>query len=471
VAPEIPRHLALGDLRRFVQERGVGALHPLGGTPDWAAPLGPATNDSRTVAPGALFVALSGERTDGHRFAADAYARGAAALILIRLPDATLPERADPAAVAWVVPDPLRALQELAAWWRAQFTLPVVGITGSVGKTTAKEILAAALGTLMPVLASPRSFNNEIGLPLTLLSLSGLHRVAALEMGIYDVGDIDFLARIALPTVGVVLNVAPIHLERAGSVERIAQAKSEMISALSPDGIAILNQDDPRVLAMRTLAPGASLTFGLEPGADWRGVDLRPLPEGLALTLIRGGRHFPLQTALPGAHHAHALLAGAAVMEAVGVETESIAPALAAVPAHAARQRLRSGRAGWLIIDDTYNASPLSVLAALDLLAARAATRRVAVLADMLELGAVSDESHRLVGEQAAARADLVIAVGPLARRIADAAGAQAHWFPDKESLRTHLDSLLAPDDVVLVKGSRGMAMEEVVAWLVSPEE
>lgn len=466
MALDPPALLTLDHLRRYAGAAGVGTLLP-GADLDWATPLGPAVNDSRAAGLGALFVALPGERTDGHRFAADACARGAAALILGRPPESDLPPRDGPPPLIWLAPDPLLALQGFAAWWRAQFTLPVVGITGSVGKTTVKEVAAAALATVMPVLASPRSFNNEIGLPLTLLSLNAAHRAAILEMGIFDVGDIAFLARIAGQTIGVVLNVAPVHLERAGSIERIAQAKAEIVSTLPPGGAAILNSDDPRVLAMRAAAPGSVLTFGQSPDADWRGIGIQPLPEGLALTLIRSGIPYPIRSALPGVHHAHALLAAAAILEAVGVPIEAIAPALAAVPALAARQRLLKGRAGRQIIDDTYNASPPSVLAALDLLSARPGPRRVAILGDMLELGALSQESHRQIGETAAAHADLVLAVGPMARGIADAAGAAARWFPDKAALRTQLEELLAPGDVVLVKGSRGMAMEEVVGWLL----
>lgn len=458
-------HLTLGDLRRYIEESGTGVLQTPAGEPDWTALLGPATNDSRDVKPGGLFVALQGDNTDGHRFAGAAVSQGASALLLAHLPEQELPRLPS---VIWLAPDPLQALQGFAGWWRSRFPdLRVIGITGSVGKTTTKDVIAAALATQMPVLASPRSFNNEIGLPLTLLSLSGEHRAAVLEMGIFDVGDIAFLAGIARQNVGVVLNVDAVHLERAGSIERIAAAKQEMIDTLPPGGISILNYDDPRVLPMAAMAPGPVLTFGLEQGADWQGVDIEATPDGLTLTLIHAGDRFPIRSALPGRHHAYALLAAAATLDAIGVLPQHIAEALAAVPAPAARQRFRRGVSDRLVIDDSYNASPLSMSAALELLAAQAAPRRVAILADMLELGPISEDKHRQVGEWAAAMADLVIAVGPQARFIADAAGRNATWFPDKAAFREHIDSLLRPGDAVLVKGSRGMEMEEVVAWLL----
>ncbi|HWE62873.1 MAG TPA: UDP-N-acetylmuramoyl-tripeptide--D-alanyl-D-alanine ligase [Chloroflexota bacterium] len=486
-------HLTLGHLRRHVQESGVGSLLVPGIEPDWTARLGPAVNDSRAVVPGGLFVALQGEHTDGHRFIPDALARGASALIVATLP-AELPVKeagvvtenrqqplsAIPAGSAalpigrpvsspvfWLTPDPLRALQNLAAWWRRQFPrLPVIGVTGSVGKTTAKDVLAAALGALMPALANPRSFNNEIGLPLTLLSLHGAHGAAILEMGIYDVGDIAFLSGIARQTIGVVLNVDAVHLERAGSIERIAQAKAEIVETLPPVGIAVLNHDDPRVRVMAAVAPGRVLTFGLDAGADWRGVDLQPLADGLVLTLLRGGQRYPLRSNLPGRHHAYALLAAAAVMDALGFAPDEIIRALEAVPAHLARQRVLRCAGDLLVIDDTYNASPLSVLAALDVLAAQPALRRIAILADMLELGPLAEESHRRIGARAGEVADLVLAVGSLARYTAEAAGSHARHFEHKAALRAALPDLLRAGDVLLVKGSRGMAMEEVVGWL-----
>ena len=461
----VPTHLTLADLRCYVQQSGQGLLYPPDATPDWNTPLGPATNDSRTVTPGGLFVALPGEHADGHRFVPDALARGARAVIVTQAPE-LLPE----GAVAWLVPEPLKALQGLAGWWRVQFPdLIAIGITGSVGKTTAKEVTAAALSSQMSTLASLRSFNNEIGLPLTLLSLTGAHRAAVLEMGIYDVGDIAFLAGMARQTIGVVLNVDAVHLERAGSIERIAQAKQEMVDTLQSGGIAVLNHDDPRVRAMRTAAPGPVRTFGLSSGADWQGVDVQPRQDGLTLTLVHQGRRYPLHSALPGRHHAYALLAAAATLEAAGVPVEQIAPALAAVPALTIRQRILRGTDERLIIDDTYNASPLSMLAALDLLATQSAPRRVAILADMLELGEIAVESHRKVGVHAARCADLVIGVGPLAQEIVTAAGAKGQWFADKATLCPALDTILKREDAVLVKGSRGMALEEVVGWLLPP--
>ncbi len=457
--------LILEDVRRFVRESGEGTLQILGADPDWQATLGPAVNDSREVLPGSLFVALPGEHTDGHRFATAAVERGALAVLVTHVPG----DFSGSTVVVWLAPDSLVALQRFAAWWRSRFPgLVAIGVTGSVGKTTTKDVIAAALAAEMPVLANPRSFNNEIGLPLTLLSLTSDHRAAVLEMGMYDVGDIAFLARLARQTVGVVLNVDAVHLGRAGTIERIAQAKREIIDTLSKDGTAVLNADDPRVLAMRAAAPGPVITFGLQPGADWQATHIASSADGLALTLNRSGRAFALSSPLPGRHHVSALLAAAAVLEVTGAPFDRIAAALAAVPAPAARQRFLRGANGCTIIDDTYNASPLSMIAALDLLAAQDAERRVAILGDMLELGPISEEKHRLVGEHSTGVADLVIAVGPEARGIADAAGHIARWYREKSALHADIETLLRPGDTVLVKGSRGMAMEEVVAWLAA---
>jgi UDP-N-acetylmuramoyl-tripeptide--D-alanyl-D-alanine ligase len=457
--------LLLDDLRRFVRESEEGTLEILGAEPDWQVPLGPAVNDSRDASAGSLFVALSGEHTDGHLFAAAAEARGALVLLVARVPEGV----GRKPVVIWQAPDPLAALQHFASWWRCQFPgLSAIGVTGSVGKTTAKDVIAAALGSVMPVLASPRSFNNELGLPLTLLSLTAEHRAVVLEMGMYDVGDIAFLARLARHTVGVVLNVDAVHLERAGTIERIAMAKQEIIDTLPPDGVAVLNGDDSRVLPMRAAAPGRTITFGLHSGADWRAAGVESDADGLTLTLHHLDRTAVLRSPLRGRHHVHALLAAACVLEAMGLPFDPIVAALAAVPAPAARQRYLSGAGRSTIIDDTYNASPLSMVAALDLLAAQGRGRTVAILGDMLELGPISREKHRMVGEHAARTADLVIAVGEEARHIADAAGGGARWYADKAALQAGVESSLRPGDTVLVKGSRGMAMEEVVAWLVA---
>ena len=464
---EPPAQLTLGDLQRYVQFSGLGRLILPAEPPDWQAPIRGATNDSRAVEPGSLFVALQGEQADGHHYVPDAMERGAGVLIVQHLSMPPEPEVGWPAPLVWQVPDPLRALQLFATWWRTHFPdLQVVGITGSVGKTTAKNLSAAALRTHMPVLASPRSFNNEIGVPLTLLSLAAIHRVAVLEMGIYDVGDIGFLARIARQQIAIVLNVEAVHVERAGSIERVAQAKQEIVETLPLGGVSILNHDDPRVWAMRAAAPGPVRSFGLEPDADWRGMDIEPLPEGLRMTLLHEGRHYPLRTTLPGRHHAHALLATAALLEVLGVPLPAIIPALEAIPAESARQQMRRGPSNRLIIDDSYNASPVSVRAALDLLASQTGPRRVAILADMLELGPTSSQDHLAIGAYTRRKADLVLAVGPLAQDIAAAAGPAARWYPDKAALYAELAALLEPDDTVLVKGSRGMKMEDVVAWL-----
>lgn len=427
--------------------------------------------DSRKVVPGSLFVALPGERTDGHLFVSDALAAGAVAVLVEREVD--LPAGTDAAVVR--VADSLRAFQDLAAWWRDRFAVRVVGITGSTGKTLAKEVTGDVLARTLTVLRNEGNLNSETGLPMTLLRLEPEHQVAVLEMGMYTVGEIGRLVEISRPEVGVVLSVHPTHLERAGSLERIAEAKSELPRGLPSDGLAVLNADDSRVASMAAETPAAVRTFGLGEAAQVRATDL--VSEGISgvtFTLVAPWGSRRIRSASPGRHLVPHALAAAAVAEHFAVPLAEVAAALEAGSRAAHRMAIEELPGGATLVDDTYNASPVSVSAALAFLAETpvGGGRRLAVLGDMLELGPEERALHERIGVEAAAVLDGLVAVGERGRWIADGARgaglAPVATAPDAEAALAVVDQVLAPTagDVLLVKGSRGVALDRLVATL-----
>jgi UDP-N-acetylmuramoyl-tripeptide--D-alanyl-D-alanine ligase len=436
-------------------------------------PIRGAAVDSRLVGDGQLFVALPGERTDGHRFLADATVNGAAALVVSRpVPEAVLDALGDVTILA--VPDGLVALAALATGWRQRFDPLVVGVTGSIAKTSTKEAIAAVLGSQLRTLRTEGNQNNEIGLPLTLLRLGPDHRAAVLEMGMYAGGEIADLARMARPRIGVVTSVHGVHLSRMGSLSAIEKAKGELVEALPSDGVAVLNQDDRRVRRMADRTAARVLTYGLSGDADVAADDVASNGfEGMRFILrlppARGGRPTRIPARIPGLGKlsVHNALAGAAVGHAAGLEPAVIAHALAGGWSAAHRGHVvRLGRV--TIIDDSYNASPPSVTAALDLLAGLPG-RRIAVLGEMLELGKGSVAGHKEVGTAAAATVDLLVTVGAGAAPIAagaKAAGLDASRILEARDRDAALDLLrvrLRDNDVVLVKASRGVELDLLV--------
>jgi UDP-N-acetylmuramoyl-tripeptide--D-alanyl-D-alanine ligase len=431
--------------------------------------------DSRIVRPGQLFVALPGERTDGHRFLGDAVSAGASALLVARAPASAELEALGDVTVL-LVPDALVALGAIARGWRARFDPLVVGITGSIAKTSTKEAVAAVLGSSFRTLRSEGNQNNEIGLPLTLLRLGSDHTAAVLEMGMYAGGDIADLARMAKPRIGVVTAVHGVHLSRMGSIAAIEKAKGELVEALPSDGVAVLNADDRRVRRMADRTAARVQLYGFAPDADVAAEDVVAQGFGgmqftlrLPASAASGGRPVRLPAAIPGLGKlsVHNALAGAAVGHAAGIAPQQITQALAAGWSAARRaQVVRLG--GITIVDDSYNASPPSVTAALDLLAGLPG-RRVAVLGEMLELGDGSAAGHREVGVAAAATVDLLVTVGKGAAAIA--AGARESGLDATRIVETHdrdaaFDLLLRrlrDGDVVLVKASRGVELDKVV--------
>lgn len=426
---------------------------------------GPAVLDSRQAEPGGLFVAVTGEHLDGHDYADQAGRAGAVAVLGSR------PTRLPTVIVA----DTQSALQALAGYVVARLRdrlrdrLTVVGLTGSSGKTSTKDMLASVLSSTAPTIATIGTLNNELGVPLTMLRADPATQFLVLEMGARHIGDIAGLTGLVAPDIGVVLNVGRAHLGEFGSREAIAQGKSELVRGLVSGGCAILNADDARVAAMRSVADGAVLTFGRAEHADVRVLDM---------TLDRLGRpSFMLRTAtasapvaLPfaGAHQALNAAAAAAAALAVGVPLDAAAAALATASLSKWRMELCDLAGGVMLLNDSYNANPDSTCAALDALAAIDGNRRVAVLGEMLELGEGSPVEHRVVGEYAASRADIVVAVGRAARSIALGAGARAVTLADNAAAIDWLRRHLGPGDVVLVKASRGVHLDEVATALAS---
>lgn len=425
------------------------------------------STDTRTLAPGACFVALKGPRFDGHDFIDAAVAKGAAAVVAREGLARPLPP-----GVAWIaVDDTLQALGRIACGYRLQFSLPVIGVTGSNGKTTTKEMIARILATAGPVAATQANQNNEIGVPLTLLTIGREHRAAVVEMGMRAPGEIAQLAEIARPTIGVVTNVGPTHVEFLGSVEGVARAKAELVEALPAEGYAVLNADDSRVKAMAGRTRAQVITYGLADEADVRAerVEYRGL-EGSRFILNGPGEKAPIILKLPGRHQVHNALAAAAVAFALGLDAKAVQEGLIGVRTQMRMSVKRLGM-GVVLIDDAYNASPLSVRSALLSLGDVEGKRRVAVLGGMLELGALAKEAHLEVGRLvAAAGVQRLIAVGDEARWIIEGALAaglapdRVTHFPDAESAARAVERWVAPHDAILVKGSRGFRLEQVSA-------
>ncbi len=449
---------------------------------DLDQPISTTVIDSRQAEPGALFVALKGERSDGHDYVADAFSRGAVAAIVARDVEAEgqvldVTERAETRPANWSLPlllrvsDSLQALQQAATFWRRRREdVRVVGITGSVGKTTTKELAAAVLASRYVTLKSEASYNNEIGLPLTLMHLTGEHERVVLEMGMYDVGEIADLARIARPHVGVVTIIGPVHMERAKTIERIVEAKSELVKALppAPEGVAILNYDDERVRGMAPATQARVFYYGLSPEADLWADRIEGLGlDGIRFRLHHEGETLHVRIPLLGRHSVHTALRAAAVGLVEGLTWQEIIEGLRG-PAAQLRLVAVPGPEGATLLDDTYNASPASTIAALNLLD-ELDGRKIAVLGDMLELGDYEREGHEKVGMRALEVADVLITVGSCGRIIGEAAlrwgmpADQVHIVRENGEVIALLEQMVTGDDVILVKGSRAMAMEEIV--------
>lgn len=443
--------------------------------------------DSRQVIPGSLFVAIPGEKADGHDFIEEAFRRGASFALIQRDVDAafrtvdlrlvlsidSLPGGDLVPPLCLRVENTVTALQQIARYWRRKLELRVVGITGSVGKSTTKEMVAEVLSTKYRTLKSPGNLNNEIGLPLTILRLSTGHERAVLEMGFYVPGEIAFLCDIALPQTGVVTNIGTVHAERAGSQEAIARGKAELVQALppAPEGVAILNFDDPWVRQMEEKTKARVFFYGLSREANlWADNVVGLGLEGIRFRLHYQGETLHVRIPLIGRHSVHTALRAAAVGLAEGMNWQEILEGL-----HQGHTQLRLAavrtQTGALLLDDTYNASPESMLAALNLLD-ELEGRKVAVLGDMLELGPYERGGHEMVGLRAAQVASVLLTLGERAHLIAEAARragmkkSSILEFNEFEPLMEWLKTNLTEEDAVLIKGSHGLRMDRIASIL-----
>ena len=444
-----------------------------------------ASIDSRQVIPASMFVALPDEHVDGQDAVDQAFKRGAQLVLIQRdvssdypvvdIRSGRLPENFSLPQQPFClrVEDTLIAFQQIARYWRRRLDLRVIGITGSVGKSTTKELVAEVLGQRYHTLKSPDNLNNEIGLPLSLLKLGKGHQRAVLEMGFYVPGEISFLCEMALPQVGVITNVGTVHAERAGSQEEIAKGKAELIQALppAPEGTAILNYDDPWVRPMASKTKASIFYYGLDPTADlWADhIESQGL-EGIFFRLHFHNEVLHLRVPLIGHHSVHTALRAAAIGLVEGLSWAEIVYGLQSSHAQLRMVAVHTLQ-GALILDDTYNASPESTLAALNLLSEMEG-RKVAVLGDMLELGQYEQIGHEMVGFRAAEVCDELVVVGERGPMIAGAAqqtgfpGASIQTFQTVLGAIPYLQANLTEGDVVLIKGSLGLRMDRIVSAL-----
>ncbi len=425
------------------------------------------STDTRTIASGELFIALRGERFDGHDYVETAAARGAAAAMV----EQAWADGRMPGLPLLVVADTRLALGYLAAWWRNRFDIPLIGVTGSNGKTTVKEMIAAILRAqaaadgydpALAVLATTGNLNNEIGLPLMLLRLHASHRAAVIEMGMNHPGEIAYLTRLAQPTVALVNNAQRAHLEGLGGVAEVARAKGEIFDGLREGGMAVINADDPFSGLWRERNADRGLTsFGLDEAADVRGrVELKALGSMLAISAPQGEIEVALR--LPGAHNACNALAAATAALAAGATLDAVSQGLTSFGGVKGRLQVRAAAAGAVLIDDTYNANPDSARAAIDVLAATPG-KKILVLGDMGEIGGQTGQFHDEIGGYAKSQGlDQLFALGEHSELAARNFGAGGQHFNSVEALLKALLPQLDGDTAVLVKGSRFMRMERV---------
>ncbi|WP_108471918.1 UDP-N-acetylmuramoyl-tripeptide--D-alanyl-D-alanine ligase [Rhodanobacter thiooxydans] len=415
--------------------------------------------DTRKLQPGDLFVAIRGERVDGHDYLAEAAARGAVAALVTRKVDSALPQV--------LVNNAELALGDLASAVRAQRNVRVVGITGSNGKTTVKTLVASILSRHGRTHVSAGNFNNELGLPLSLLAMPPDTEYAVFEMGAGKLGDIAYLAAIARPDIGLITLIAPAHLARMGSIEGVAETKGALYQALPADGIAIINADDAFASFFTGLAGARKvLRFGLDQPADVGADIIEQRVDGSRFVLSTPQGDAEVALPLPGRHNIANALAATAVALALEVPLDTIVAGLEQVPGVAGRLRREVVAGGWTVIDDSYNANPSSMAAAIDTLLL-AGGERWLVLGDMAELGAEARALHAGIGERARARGiERLFAVGPLGAATVEAFGAGGEHFEDKAALVVVLQAQLHAGVTCLVKGSRSAGMEQVVVAL-----
>lgn len=416
--------------------------------------------DSRKILPGCLFVALAGETFDGHDFVATAVEKGAAAVMVQR------EVKVSTEAAVILVPDTLVGLGDIAGAYRSRYNMPMVGITGSNGKTSTKDLVWSILRRKLETVKTNANFNNEIGVPLTLFNLSSATQAAVLEMGMRGIGQIERLASLVKPTIGIVTNVGDAHLELLGSRENIAKAKAELVQALPTNGLAILNGDLPLVKAMKNMTEARSVFYGISgDDLDYRATDIRLNPRETSFTVQTPGESFEVILPLPGEHNVMNALAAIAAATEMGFSGAEIAAGLSTAELSGKRLNILEVN-GYSVIDDTYNASPISTKAALDVLKSLPGTRKIAVLGDMFELGKQSEQFHFEVGEYARKSGiQRLLCTGELAKQYLNGFGG-GDYFDDKAALIAYLRNISESGDVILVKASHGMHFDEIVEAL-----
>lgn len=420
--------------------------------------------DSRKMEEGGVFIAARGERADGHDFIPQMKEKGALGVVCEKIPD-------DCGVPYILVEDSLKALKDIAEYYRQQLSIPIVGITGSVGKTSTKEMIAGVLSEGFCTLKTEGNFNNEIGLPLTVLQIRQEHEAAVLEMGISDFGEMHRLSKIAKPDICVMTNIGQCHLENLGSREGILKAKSEIFDFMNPEGHIFVNGDDDMLLKVKAKENCGIAHFGLNPSNEIyaSGVMNKGLL-GSQAVIHMDLEVYPVNIPLPGGHMVYNALAAAAVGKCLGLNKEQIQAGIAKVEAVGGRSHVIL-LPSCTVIDDCYNANPVSMKAALDLLA-MALTRKVAVLGDMFELGEREKELHAVVGEYAMEKEiDVLICVGKLSEHMYKAAceknrGSKVYYFETRDEMLTNLKGILKPGDSILVKASHGMQFEKAVEFL-----
>lgn len=445
----------LNDLARIAGGEMVGQ----------ACDFGSVSTDSRTLDRGALFVALTGPSFDGHDFVSAAAERGAAAALVQRPLPVDLPQV--------IVPDSLAALSAFAREWRRQFDIPVIGVTGSNGKTTTKELIGAILSRLGPCLITRGNLNNHIGVPLMLMELDATHRYAVIEMGANHQREIAHLASLAEPTIGIVTNAGAAHLEGFGSLDGVAIGKGEMFQSLPSDGVAIINADDPYAgLWRENRSADRVLTFGFEQPADFMAHKVQSASAAggfrIDFDLVTPAGTKAATLGLAGLHNLRNALGAAAVAFAAGATLDQIVAGLAAMRTVSGRLELKPAIHGAYLVDDSYNANPSSLKAGIDALAGFGGKRWL-ILGDMLELGESADELHAEVGRYARqAGIERLLAIGRHSHFAVEAFGRGAQWFGDAEALIAEARRSLAADVAVLIKGSRANRLERVSTALAA---
>lgn len=427
------------------------------------------STDTRKIQPGDLFIPLIGENFNGHDYIERAFEQGAAAAMTqrdtIHFPGKTL----------ILVKDTLKALQDLAAYYRSRFPIPFVGITGSVGKTSTKEMVACALGTKYNVLKNEGNLNNEIGVPLTIFKLDSCHEVAVVEMGMSGFGEISVLTSIVKPRVGIITNIGISHIEKLGSRQNILKAKLELLEGLQPGGLLILSGDDVMLSGVKGLLTQRTVSYGIEEGVDYLAYNIQSRGEnGIDFDVTVEAVDYTIHIPTPGVHNVYNALAAVAAGHELGVPIKEVARGISQFSP--GKMRLNIIKANGLkVINDAYNSSPQSVKAALDVLEEMEAGRKIAVLGDMLELGEWSTQAHLETGRHAAdKKLDYIVTVGPSAFNIARGAAETGFnseriaAFQSNSEALDYLLKILQQGDAILVKGSRGMKMEEIVHSLTA---